>query len=90
MATAVPTAETKHVFGRECEWPTLQSMEEAVRTARRRVNTARNATEDFVAGTTLEIRRHPFAAVGLAATAGLIAGVSFGFAGAWFWKRRSV
>lgn len=89
MATAVPTGEMKEAFGHQCAWPTLQSMENAVRSAKHTVNSARNATEDFVAGTTLEIRRHPLTAVGFAAAAGLVTGVAFGFAGAWFWRHRA-
>ena len=90
MATAVPAGETQHAFGHECAWPTLDSLENAVRSAKHTVTSARNATEDFVAGTTLEIRRHPLTAVGVAATAGLITGVAFGIAGAWLWRRRDV
>ena len=90
MATAVRPGETKDTFGQPCAWPTLESMEEAIRTTRRAVNSARNATEDFVAGTTLEVRRHPLTAIGLAATAGLMAGVVFGLAGAWYWRRRAI
>ena len=89
MATAVRTGET-HPFGEPYVWPSRESMEEAIRTARRAVNSARNTTEDFVAGTTLEVRRHPLIAVGLAATAGLMAGVVFGLAGAWYWRRRAI
>jgi len=90
MATAMRTNEIKETVGHQCEWPTLQSMEETARTARRAVRTARNATEDFVAGATLEVRRHPLLAVAVAATAGLMTGVVFGVAGAWLWRRRSV
>jgi ElaB/YqjD/DUF883 family membrane-anchored ribosome-binding protein len=42
----------------------------------------------LVAGTTLEVRRRPLTAVGLAATAGIVTGCAFGFAAAWFWRRR--
>lgn len=87
MATAVRTQEGKG-FHEQCAWPTLESMEEAVRTARRAVTSARNKTEDFVAGTTLEVRRHPLASIGLAAAAGLMTGVVFGFAGVWLWRNR--
>jgi ElaB/YqjD/DUF883 family membrane-anchored ribosome-binding protein len=44
--------------------------------------------EHFVAGTSLEVRRHPLAAVGIAATAGIAAGCVFGLTAAWFWRRR--
>ena len=88
MATAVPTGEMKKTLGEPCVWPTLESVEQAVRSARRTVNGARAATEDFVAGASLEVRRHPLTAVGLAATAGIVTGCAFGFAAAWFWRRR--
>jgi ElaB/YqjD/DUF883 family membrane-anchored ribosome-binding protein len=84
------TNEIRETFGHQCEWPTLESMEETARAARRAVRTARNATEDFVAGTTLEVRRHPLMAVAVAATAGLMTGVAVGVAGVWLWRRRSM
>ena len=87
MATAIPTGEMKETFGHQ--WPTLQSMENAVRSAKQTVNSARHATEDFVAGTALEIRRHPLTAVGFAAAAGVVTGIAFGFAGAWLWRHRA-
>lgn len=89
MATAVRTGLFKGTFDPQRAWPTRESMEEAVRTARRAVTSARNASEDFVAGTTHEVRRRPLAAVGLAGVAGLMAGVAFGIAGAWLWRNRA-
>lgn len=86
MATAVQAGETR-TLGAPCAWPTLESVEQAVHNARRAARGARAATEDFVAGTTLEVRRHPLTAVGLAATAGIVTGCAFGFAAAWFWRR---
>ena len=86
MATLIPTGELKKAFGHQCAWPTLQSMENAIRSAKHTASAARNATEDFVSGTELEIRRHPLTAVGFAAAAGLATGVAVGFAGAWFWR----
>ena len=88
MATAIGTGDIKDTFSSLCAWPTLESMEEGVRTARRAVNDVRHATEDLVAGTALEVRRHPLTAVGLAATAGLMAGCAVGFGAAWLWKYR--
>ena len=87
MATAVRTGDMQKTLGEPCAWPTLESVEQAVRNARRAARGARAATEDFVAGTTLEVRRHPLTAVGLAATAGIVTGCAFGFAAAWFWRR---
>lgn len=89
MATAVHAGDAKSFLGEPCAWPARESVENAVRTARRAVNGARAATEDFVAGTSLEVRRHPLAAVGLAATAGLVTGCLFGVAATWFWRGRT-
>lgn len=89
MATAVHTGEVKSTFGETCAWPTRESVDNAVRAARRAVHGARAATEDFVDGTALEVRRHPLTAAGLAATGGLLAGCVFGFAAAWFWRGRA-
>jgi ElaB/YqjD/DUF883 family membrane-anchored ribosome-binding protein len=88
MATAFHIGEMKPTLAESCAWPTRESVENAVRTARRAVNGARAATEDFVAARSLEVRRHPLTAVGLAAAAGLVAGCVFGFATAWVWRRR--
>lgn len=87
MATAVQTGEMKKTL-EPCAWPTLESVDQAMRNARRAARRARAATEDVVAGTTLEVRRHPLTAVGLAATAGIVTGCAFGFAAAWLWRRR--
>jgi ElaB/YqjD/DUF883 family membrane-anchored ribosome-binding protein len=89
MATAIHTGEVKPSSGEPCAWPTREAVDDAVRAARRAVHGARAATEDFVAETSLEVRRHPLAAVGLAGTAGLLAGCLFGFAAAWVWRGRS-
>ena len=87
MATALHTGDMKTILGEPCAWPTAESVENVVRTARRAVNGARAATEDFVAARSLDVRRHPLTAVGLAATAGLATGCVLGFAAAWFWRR---
>lgn len=89
MATALHTSEMKPTLGEPCTWPTRESVEHAFRTARRAVNGARTAAEDFMAGTSLEVRRHPLTAVGLAATAGLVTGCTFGIVAAWLWGRRA-
>ena len=89
MATAISAGEMKETFGQPCAWPTAESVEQAVRTARRAVKGARAATEDFIAETSLEVRRHPLTAVGFAATAGLVIGCTFGLAAAWFWRHRA-
>ena len=88
MATALHTGEMRKTLGEPCTWPTRESVEQAVRTARRAATGARAAAEDFVAGTALEVRRYPLTAVGVAVTAGLVTGCVFGAAAAWLWRRR--
>lgn len=88
MATAIRQGEMKDARTEPYAWPTFESMEQAVRTARRTASEARIKAEDLAAGASLEVRRHPFAAVGLAATAGIAAGCVFGFTAGWFTGRR--
>ena len=84
MATAVRTGETRGVAEAPCAWPALEAFEETARKARRAITEARHATEDFAAGASLEVRRHPLAAVGFAAAAGVFTGCLFGLAAAWY------
>jgi ElaB/YqjD/DUF883 family membrane-anchored ribosome-binding protein len=88
MATAIRYGELKDRRAEPCAWPTLESIEEAVRTARRAATEARHATEDAAAGASLRVRRHPLASVGLAATAGIVTGSLVGFAAGWLLQRR--
>jgi len=66
-----------------CRWPTMESVEENLRQARRVVDTARHAAEQAVTDTELNIRRFPLQAVGAATVAGMIAGVLVGFGAGW-------
>jgi ElaB/YqjD/DUF883 family membrane-anchored ribosome-binding protein len=88
MATAIRQSEVKGARSEPCALPTFESVKEAVRTARRTATEARIKAEDFAAGASLEVRRHPFAAVGLAAASGILAGCVVGFAAGWFTYRR--
>lgn len=69
-------------------WPTIESVEENLRQARRAVNTARHAAEDAASEAALKIRRHPLRAVGAAVTFGMIVGGLVGLGAAAFWRRR--
>ena len=88
MATAIRESEMMGARGGPCAWPTFESVEQAVRAARRNASEARIKAEDLAAGASLEVRRHPFAAVGLAVAAGIATGCVFGFAVGWFTARR--
>ena len=88
MATAIRQGEMKDARTEPGAWPTLESVEQAVRTARRTVAGARYATEDLAAGASLGVRRHPLTAVGVAAFGGVAFGCVAGFAAGWFSGRR--
>lgn len=60
--------------------PALEAVEVNVRDARRAVEHGRRAAEDFIDDTTLQVRRHPFGSIALAATAGALTGCVLGFA----------
>ena len=80
MATAIRQAETKDARTEPCAWPTFESVEQAVREARRTVTGARYAAEDLAASASLGVRRHPLASVGLAIVAAALFGGVAGFA----------
>jgi hypothetical protein len=80
MATAIRQGETKAARTEPCAWPTLESVEQAVREARRTVTGARYAAEDLAASAGLGVRRHPLASVGLAIAAAALFGGVAGFA----------
>ena len=77
MATMLEST-TKTI--RERADPALEALEESVRDVRRTVVAGRHAVEDCVAETTLQVRRHPFMAVGLAVGTGSLVGCLVGFA----------
>lgn len=62
-------------------WPAAEAIEENVRKARRAFIDGRHATEDLLTESALTVRRHPFAAVGIAAGAGLCVGFVAGLIG---------
>jgi len=76
MATMTESA-TKAI--REQAGPALEALEENVRDVRRAVVAGRHAAEDCAAETTLQVRRHPFMAVGLAVGIGSLVGCLVGF-----------
>ena len=86
MATAIQ-GNTKETTAAPCAWPSLEAFEETARKTRRAISEARHATEDFAAGASLEVRRHPLTAVGLATTTGIVTGCLIGFAAARYMRR---
>lgn len=84
MATAARAERTTE----PCRWPTVESVDESLRQARRAVTTARHAAEDALGEATLNIRRHPLPAVGAAFASGVVVGVTVGFAAGWFTRVR--
>jgi ElaB/YqjD/DUF883 family membrane-anchored ribosome-binding protein len=87
MATLTESA-TKTI--RDHAEPVLEAFEENVRDVRRAVVAGRQAIEDCTAETALQVRRHPFMAVGLAAGIGTLVGCLIGFTfGRRGWNRAS-
>jgi ElaB/YqjD/DUF883 family membrane-anchored ribosome-binding protein len=64
---------------REYADPALEALEENARGVRRAVVAGRHAAEDCAAEATLQVRRHPFKAVGLAVGIGSLVGGLVGF-----------
>ena len=60
--------------------PALEAIEANVRDARGAVVAGRQAVEDCTAEATLQVRRHPFMAGGLAVGVGALVGCLVGFA----------
>ena len=77
MATMMEST-TKTI--REHAGPAVEALEENVRDVRRAVVAGRHAVEDCAAETTLQVRRYPFMAVGLAVGIGSLVGCLVGFA----------
>lgn len=59
--------------------PVLAAVEENVRDVRRAVVAGRHAVEDCAAEATLQVRRHPFVSLGIAAGVGTLFGCLIGF-----------
>jgi ElaB/YqjD/DUF883 family membrane-anchored ribosome-binding protein len=66
-----------------CQWPTLESVKDNLRDARRTVATTRHAAEEFAAGAAVKIGRHPLRVVGMAVVAGAVFGSLIGFGAGW-------
>lgn len=77
MATVIESA-AKAV--KEYGEPVRGAVQENLRDVRRAVVAGRHAVEDCAAEATLTVRRHPLAAVGLAAGVGALLGAAIGFA----------
>jgi ElaB/YqjD/DUF883 family membrane-anchored ribosome-binding protein len=87
MATILQQSE--RAAGRTaCNWPTVDSVAEAVRGARTAVDGVRHATKDAADHLELTARRRPLAVVGAAAAAGFVTGGILAFALGWFAARR--
>jgi ElaB/YqjD/DUF883 family membrane-anchored ribosome-binding protein len=69
--------------------PAMAAVEENVRDLRRAVAAGRHAAEDYAAETTKQVRRHPFAALGVAVGFGAVFGCLIGFGAGWFGGRRA-
>ena len=59
--------------------PLRAAVKEDVRNARRAVVAARHAVEDCADSTVVQVRRHPFVSLGVAAAAGILVGSLVGF-----------
>ena len=77
MATVTESA-AKAV--RQYTEPVRAAVDENMRDVRRAVVAGRHAVEDCAAETTVRVRRHPFASLGIAAGVGALFGCVIGFA----------
>jgi ElaB/YqjD/DUF883 family membrane-anchored ribosome-binding protein len=59
--------------------PVLAAVEENMRDVRRAVVAGRHAVEDRAAEATIQVRRHPFVSLGIAAGVGTLFGCLIGF-----------
>ncbi len=74
-----PVTESTAKAASEYTEPVLAAIEESMRDVRRAVVAGRHAVEDCTAETTLRIRQHPFASLGVAAGVGALFGCMIGF-----------
>jgi ElaB/YqjD/DUF883 family membrane-anchored ribosome-binding protein len=77
MATTVTESAAKAV--RDYTEPVRAAVDEHLRDVRRAVVAGRHAAEDYAAETTVQVRRHPFASLGIAAGVGAFFGCVIGF-----------
>jgi ElaB/YqjD/DUF883 family membrane-anchored ribosome-binding protein len=82
MATIMGTAAAAETL-KERFNPAIAAIEENVRQARLAIRHARHAAEDTVGEAQLEVRRHPLAAVTVAAGVGVFVGCLVGVALGW-------
>jgi len=76
MATVTEKASTAI---RECAAPTLETIQENVRQLRHAALAGRHVMEDSAAHTRIQVRQHPFLAVGIALGVGALIGCATGF-----------
>lgn len=86
----VTTTEERPAVDRDaCAWPTIESVERTVQTARRVATDARQATEELAETTSAKVRQYPLTAIGVAAVAGIIVGGVVGLAYGVLARRRA-
>ena len=68
--------------------PVRAAVEENMRDVRRAVVAGRYAVEDCAAEATVQVRRHPFVSLGIAASVGTLFGCVIGFTAGRFSSRR--
>ena len=76
------TTVAESVAGAASEYaePVRDAVRESIRNVRRTIAAGRHAVEDCTDTTALQVRRHPFASIGLAAGVGLLVGCVLGLA----------
>jgi ElaB/YqjD/DUF883 family membrane-anchored ribosome-binding protein len=74
---------------REYAAPIRAAVEENLREVQRAVVGARQAVEDGAADATVQVRRHPFVSLGVAAAVGLLVGGLIGLTAGRFGERRT-
>jgi hypothetical protein len=89
VATAIRLGAISERLSAPWAWPTLESMRENLRDARRKATAARHATEDFADDAALKVRRHPLRAMGVAMVTGAVVGSLVGPCIAWFGRIRA-
>lgn len=77
MATMLESATMQAI--RERTEPAIEALEKNVRDARKAIVAGRRAVEDYTAGASLQVRRHPLGSVAVAAGAGVLLGCIIGF-----------
>jgi ElaB/YqjD/DUF883 family membrane-anchored ribosome-binding protein len=74
---------------REYTEPVRAAVDENIRDIRRAVVAGRHAVEDYAAETAIQVRRHPFMSLGIAAGVGTLCGCVIGFMAGRLGGRRS-